>query len=37
VGRPVGKRLLEGPRNRWEDIDKRVFKKWDRGAWTGLL
>jgi hypothetical protein len=37
VGRPEGRRPLGRPRRRWEDNIKWIFKKWDRGAWTGLI
>ena len=33
VGKPEGKR----PRRRWEDNIKWIFRKWDDGAWTGLI
>jgi len=32
VGKPEGKK----PRRRWENI-KLIFRKWDDGAWTGLI
>jgi hypothetical protein len=37
VGRPEGNRPLGRPRLRWEDNIKMIFKKWDGGAWTGLI
>jgi hypothetical protein len=37
VGRPEGRRPLGRPRHRWEDNIKMDFKKWDGGAWTGLI
>jgi hypothetical protein len=37
VGRPEGRRPLGRPRRRWEDNIKLIFKKWDGGAWTGLI
>jgi len=35
VGKPEGKRPLERPRRRWEDILSWIFRKWDVGVWTG--
>jgi len=35
VGKPEEKRPLGRPCRRW-DI-KMVFKKWDEGAWSGLI
>jgi hypothetical protein len=35
VGKPVVKKPLGRPRNRWEDNIKRIFRKWDVGTWTG--
>jgi hypothetical protein len=35
--RPDGKRPLERPRRRWEDILKSMFKEWGGEAGTGLL
>ena len=37
VGTPEGKRPLGGPRRRWEDILRWIFRKWDVGAWTGSI
>jgi hypothetical protein len=37
VGRPEGRRPLGRPRHRWRIILKWIFKKWDGGAWTGLI
>ena len=37
VGKPEGKRPLGGPQHRWEDNVKWISKKWDGGAWTGLV
>jgi len=31
---PGGKRPLGRPRSRWE---YNIFRKWDGGAWTGLI
>jgi hypothetical protein len=36
VRRPEEKRPLRRPSRRWEDTFK-IFKEWDREAWTGLL
>ena len=36
VGKSEGKRPLGRPRSRWED-NIQIFKKWDGGAWTGLI
>jgi hypothetical protein len=36
VGKPEGKRPLERPSHRWEDILRWIFRKWDVGVWTGL-
>jgi hypothetical protein len=36
VRRPEGKRQLGKPKYKWKDNIKRIFKKWDEGAWTGL-
>jgi len=35
VGKPVGKRSLERPECRWEEILRCNFRKWDVVAWTG--
>jgi hypothetical protein len=35
VGKPEGKKSLEGPRRRWEDNIKMDLQKWDVGVWTG--
>jgi len=32
VEKPEGRILLGRPRHRWKD-----FKRWDGGAWTGLM
>jgi hypothetical protein len=37
LGRPDGTRSLRRPRRKWEDNIKMIFKKWDGGAWTGLI
>jgi hypothetical protein len=38
VGRLEGKRLLGRPRLQWEvNIETGIFKKWDRGTWSGLI
>jgi hypothetical protein len=29
--------ILGRPRGRWEILLKWIFKKWDGGAWTGLI
>jgi len=33
VGKPEGKR----PRHRWRITLRWIFRKWDVGAWTGLI
>jgi hypothetical protein len=37
VGKPEGKRPLCRPNLRWEEILRWVCRKWDQGAWTGLI
>ena len=37
VGNPKGKRLFEKPRCGWVDNIKTDLRKWDEGAWTGLI
>jgi hypothetical protein len=37
VGKSEGKRPLGRPRHRWGIILKWILKKWDEGAWTGLI
>jgi len=37
VGKAEGKRPLGRPRHRREDIVRWIFRKWDVGAWTGLI
>jgi hypothetical protein len=37
VGKPEGKRLCGRPRHRWGIILRWNFRKWDVGAWTGLI
>ena len=37
VWKPEGKRTLGRHRHRWEDNIKMDFRKWDVGAWTGLI
>jgi hypothetical protein len=37
VGRPEGRRPLGRPRCRLRIILKWISKKWDGGAWTGLI
>jgi hypothetical protein len=37
VGRPEGRRPLGRPRRRWGILLKWIFKKWDGGAWNGLI
>ena len=37
VGKPDGKRPLGRPRLDGRIILRRVFTKWDVGAWTGLI
>jgi hypothetical protein len=34
VRKPEGKRPLERLRCRWEEILRRIFRKWDEGGWT---
>jgi len=36
VGKPERKRPLARPKHRWKDNIKRIFTKWDVGAWTEL-
>jgi len=36
-GKPEGKRQLGRPISRLEDDIKMDFRKWDEGAWTGLI
>jgi hypothetical protein len=35
MGKPERTRPLGRPRRRWEDDIRRIFRKWDVGAWTG--
>ena len=38
VGKPEGKRPLDGLRCGWEDNIKMISRNWDGGeAWTGLI
>jgi hypothetical protein len=37
VGKPEGKVPLGRPRHTWEDNIKMDLRKWDVGAWTGLI
>jgi len=37
VGKPERKRPLVRPRRRKKIVLKRIFKKWDWRAWTGLI
>jgi len=37
VGKLEGKRPLGRYRHRWEIILRCIFRKWDGGAWTGLI
>jgi len=37
VGKPVGKGLLEEPAIDGRIILRWIFRKWDWGAWTGLI
>ena len=37
VGKPKGSRPHGRPMPRWKIIFKRIFKKWDEEAWTGLI
>ena len=37
VGKPEGKRPLGRPSLRWEDNIKLDLRKWDVGAWNGLI
>jgi hypothetical protein len=37
VGKSEEKRPLGRPRHRWEDILRWIFRKWDVGAWNGLI
>jgi len=37
LGKPEGKRPLESRRHRWEYNIKWIFRKWDVGAWAGLI
>jgi len=34
-GKPERKRPLGRPRHKWEDILRRIFRKWDVEVWTG--
>jgi hypothetical protein len=36
VEKPEGKKPLGGPRCRWDDSIRWIFKKWDVVVWTGL-
>ena len=35
VGKPDGKRPLGRHRRKWEDNNKKFFRKWEVGVWTG--
>jgi len=35
--KPEGKRPLRRPKYRWEDNLRWIFRKWDLGAWIGLM
>ena len=37
VGEPEGKRPLGRPRRRWEELIRRIFRKWDVGVWIGTI
>jgi len=37
VGKPEEKSPLGRTRRRWEDNIKIIFRKWDVGAWTGVI
>ena len=37
VRKPDGKRPLERPRHRWKYNIKMIVRKWEVGAWTGLI
>jgi hypothetical protein len=37
VGKPEEKRPFGGTRRRWEDNIKIIFRKWDVGAWSGVI
>jgi hypothetical protein len=37
VGKPEGRRPLEGPRRRWEDNIKMDLREFGWGAWTGSI
>jgi hypothetical protein len=37
VGKPKGKRPLGKTRRRLEEIVKWIFRKWDWGAWAGMI
>jgi hypothetical protein len=37
VGKPDGKRKLRRPGSKWKDNIKCIVRKWDVGAWTGLI
>ena len=36
-GKPDGKSPFGRPRHRWEDNMKMDLRKWNLGAWTGLI
>jgi len=37
MGKREGKRPLGRPRSRWKIILRWIFRKWEGGAWTGLM
>jgi hypothetical protein len=37
VGRPEGKRPLEGPRRRWEDEIRMDLREIVSGVWSGVI
>ena len=37
VGKPEGKRPLGRPRRKWEDNNRRIFRKCEGGTWAGLI
>jgi len=37
VRKPGGKRLLGRSRHRWKYNIKIIIRKWEMGAWTGLI